>query len=65
MKKPIVVNHIPIVQAYMGTDYVGRFDLNIDTDQNCLDSYTWKLIPINNEICVPDYQIEHIIQKYN
>ena len=64
MKKPIIVNHIPIVQAYMGTDYVGRFDLNIDTDQNCLDSYTWKLIPINNETCVPDYQIEHIIQKY-
>ena len=64
LEKPVIVNGIPIVQAYVGTDYIGRFDLNIDTDNNCIDSYQWQLIPINNKTCPHDSQIEDIIQRY-
>ncbi len=64
LHEPVVVNNIPIVQAYVGTDYIGRFDLQIDTDQNAIDSYQWQLIPINDQTCSPDHQIEDIIQRY-
>ncbi|MBO7401648.1 MAG: metallophosphoesterase [Lachnospiraceae bacterium] len=39
--EPAVVNGIPIVQAGTGTDQIGRFDILIDTDNNCIDTYTW------------------------
>lgn len=47
--KPCVVNGIPIVQA--GTDLISRFDLMIDTDNNCIDSFNWTTIPIHSETC--------------
>ncbi len=41
LEEPVVVNGIPIVQAGTGTDQIGRFDIMVDTDENCIDSYTW------------------------
>ena len=51
LDEPVVVNGIPIVQAGTGTDQIGRFDIMIDTDNNCIDSFTWKPVPINAENC--------------
>ena len=51
LEEPAIVNNIPIVQAATGTDQVGRFDIMIDTDNNCIDSYTWNLIPIDDTHC--------------
>lgn len=34
-------NGIVIAQAGTGTDQIGRFDIVVDTDNNCIDSYTW------------------------
>ena len=62
--EPAVVNGIPIVQAGTGTDQIGRFDLLINTDENCIDSYTWKAIPIDSEHCPRDPAIEEIIYSY-
>ena len=64
LDEPAVVNGIPIVQAGTGTDQIGRFDIVINTDENCIDSYTWKSIPINAENCPRDPSIEDIIHTY-
>ena len=62
--EPAVVNGIPIVQAGTGTDQVGRFDIVIDTDNNCIDSYTWKAIPISADTCPRDEAIEEVLGSY-
>ncbi len=62
--EPAVVNGIPIVQAGTGTDQIGRFDIMVDTDNNCIDSFTWKPIPINSETCPRDESIEEVINTY-
>ena len=64
LEKPEVVNGIPIVQAACGTNQIGRFDINVDTDNNCIDSYEWKLIPIDDDYCPRDYALEAVIAKY-
>lgn len=64
LQKPELVNGIPIVQAGCGTDYVGRFDLMIDTDNNCVDSFKWELVPITTETASPDRQLDELIENY-
>ncbi|MCR4728667.1 MAG: bifunctional metallophosphatase/5'-nucleotidase [Lachnospiraceae bacterium] len=64
LKEPAVVNGIPIVQAGTGTDQIGRFDIVIDTDNNCIDSFKWTPIPINFENCPRDTSIEEVIKTY-
>ncbi len=64
MEKPEVVNGIPIVQAASGTAQIGRFDIIVDTDNNCIDSYTWELVPINSKNCPKDKELEKVIRKY-
>lgn len=64
LEKPEVVNGIPIVQAGTGTDAIGRLDIDVDTDNNCIDSFTWQFIPITENNCPKDHQIEEIIMGY-
>ncbi|MBO4798322.1 MAG: 5'-nucleotidase C-terminal domain-containing protein, partial [Candidatus Methanomethylophilaceae archaeon] len=64
LTEPCEVNGLPIVQAGPGTDQIGRFDIMIDTDNNCIDSYTWKPVPINSENCPRDPAIEEVIGTY-
>lgn len=62
--EPTLVNGIYIVQAGTGTDQIGRFDIMVDTDLNAIDTFTWQLIPINNETCQKDEEIEQFINHY-
>ena len=64
IEEPAVVNDVVIVQAGTGTDQIGRFDIVVDTDHNCIDSYTWKTVPINNEYCPRDEALEEILRHY-
>lgn len=64
LEEPAVVNGIPIVQAGTGTDQIGRFDILIDTDENRIDSYTWKTIPIDEKTCPRDTAMEDVIRNY-
>ena len=64
LEQPEVVAGIPIVQAAVGTAQIGRFDIMVDTDNNCIDSYKWELIPIDADHCPRDIQLENIISKY-
>lgn len=61
---PIIINGIPIVQAADGTSQIGRFDIIVDTDNNCIKDFTWKLVPINEENCPRDIDLEDIINSY-
>ena len=64
LSEPCVVAGIPIVQAAVGTDQIGRFDIMVDTDNNCIDSYTWQCIPITDENCPRDEAMEELIKEY-
>ena len=64
LSEPCVVNNIPIVQAAFGTGQIGRFDIMVDTKKNAIDSYSWQLIPIDEEHCPRDPALEEVIQKY-
>ena len=64
LTEPAVVNGIPIVQAGTGTDQIGRFDILVDTDENCIDSFTWTPVPIDAEHCPRDPAIESLIASY-
>ena len=61
LTEPCVVAGIPIVQAAIGTDQIGRFDIMVDTDSNCIDSYTWQCVPITDESCPRDEALEAVI----
>lgn len=61
---PAVVNGIPIVQAGVGTDNIGRFDIEVDTDSNRIDSYKWQIIPIDEAHCPRDPALEELIDTY-
>lgn len=61
LEEPVVVNGIPIVQVGMGTDYIGRFDIMMDAERNCIDSFTWQLVPIDVDHCPNDDALEKLI----
>ena len=64
LEKPACVNGILIAQAGTGTDQIGRFDLEIDTDTNSIHSFQWKSIPITDEHCPRDMALERILSRY-
>jgi 5'-nucleotidase len=59
-----VVNGILIAQAGMGTDQIGRFDLEIDTGANRVCSFSWTSISITDEHCPRDRALENILDRY-
>ena len=64
LEEPCVVSGIPIVQAAVGTDQIGRFDIAFDERNKQIESYSWKLIPITEEYCPRDMALEELIEKY-
>ena len=64
LENPENVNGILIAQAGTGTDQIGRFDLEIDTDTNSVHSFQWKSIPITDEHCPRDVALEDILNRY-
>lgn len=64
IEKPEIVNNIAVVQAGIGTDQIGRFDLTIDTDNNCLSDFEWKYVKVCPENCPNDEAIDKILASY-
>lgn len=62
--EPAMVNGIAIVQAGVGTDQIGRFDLTIDTELNCVADYCWQSVAITPETCPHDPAIGRILAPY-
>lgn len=61
---PAVVNDILIVQAGTGTDYIGRFDLTIDTEENRVSDYQWQIVPIDDAHCRRDPGMDALIGRF-
>ena len=53
-----------IAQAGTGTDQIGRFDIIVDTDNNCIDSYTWRTVPICAETCPRNHAMEEVLHHF-
>jgi 5'-nucleotidase len=64
LEQPERVNGILIAQAGTGTDQIGRFDLEIDTDENRVKGFCWRSIPINDSHCPRDTALEEILNRY-
>lgn len=64
LSEPFVVNGIPIVQAATGSSQIGRFDIMVDRNANAIDTYTWELVPIDEDHCPQDKALEQLIRKY-
>ena len=64
LEKPEVVNGILVTQAGTGTDQIGRFDLEIDTNSNSVKSFVWRSVPITDEYCPRDMALEKILGRY-
>ena len=64
LEQPENVNGILIAHAGTGTDQIGRFDLEIDLDRNCVHSFSWKSIPITDAHCPRDKALETILNRY-
>lgn len=64
LEKPEVVNGILIAQAGTGTDQIGRFDMEIDTESNSIHSFQWASVPITDEHCPRDMALEEILHRY-
>ena len=63
LTKPEKVNDILIVQAGTGTDQIGRFDIVVDTENNCVENYMWTPVPINAETCPRDLKMEELVKN--
>lgn len=64
IEEPAVINDIVIVQAGIGTDIIGRFDITVDTLENRIESYLWQSVPINISNCPKDECIENTLAAY-
>ncbi len=62
--EPVKVNDILIVQAGIGTDQIGRFDIMVDTDNNCVDSYSWQTLTIEAGTCPTDPDMDALLLKF-
>jgi len=63
-EKPEVVNNVLIVQAGTGTDQIGRFDMIIDKENNCIAEYTWQCVPIDDTHCPRTAELEEVLNHY-
>ena len=57
-------NGVIIAQAGTGTDQIGRFDIIVDTDNNCIDSYTWRTVPICADTCPRNPAMEQVLHRF-
>ena len=64
LDQPAVVNGILIVQAGVGTDQIGRFDILVDDDTNSIVDWRWQLIPVDNHLAEPDQELQRFIESY-
>ena len=64
LEQPAEVNNILIAQAGVGTNQIGRFDFVVDTDTNDVHSYEWQLVPIDEEHCPHDKQLDKILSRF-
>lgn len=64
LNQPEKINNILIVQAGVGTNQIGRFDIAVDDDTNSIVDYQWQLVPIIEGIAEPDKELVKFIDSF-
>ncbi len=64
MRRPVVVNDIPIVQVGTGTRIIGQFDLQYDREKKELLDLRWHCVPINEKTAPKDEVMEDLLDSY-
>lgn len=64
LEQPEKINNILIAQAGVGSNQIGRFDIEVDDDTNSIVKWTWKLIPITSDMAKPDKRLVNYIESY-
>lgn len=64
MDEPIEKNGILIAHAGTGSNIIGRFDIEIDTDKNTYESFRWHLVDINEDTSTRNFELESVVKKY-
>lgn len=64
LDQPRKVNGIYVSQAGVGTDQIGRYDIEVDDATNSILNMKWQLIPINDRLAEPDHRLEEFIQSF-
>ncbi len=63
MSEPEVVNGILIAQSAFGTEFIGRFDFDVDTENHRIDSWRWERVAITSENCNFDTTLEDLTDR--
>jgi len=64
LEQPAKVNNILVTQAGVGTNQIGRFDIEVDDATNSIIDSKWQLIAINNELAEPDKKLIEFINTF-
>lgn len=64
LDQPKQVNNIAIAQAGVGTNQIGRFDIEVDDATNSIVSSKWQLIPIDDKLAPPDQELTKFIDSF-
>jgi 5'-nucleotidase / UDP-sugar diphosphatase len=64
LEKPACENNILIAQAGVGTNQIGRFDITVDDDTNCIVDWQWKLVPVSEKSALPDQKLLEFIDSF-
>lgn len=64
LEEPCIVNGIPIVQVGMGTDHLGRFDIDIDVEDHHMASWKWQLLDVNEDTAPVDQVMSDVLETY-
>lgn len=51
MDQAMIVNNIPIAQSSFGTTHIGRFEIDMDTENGGISAWEWKREEITDENC--------------
>ncbi|OPX61750.1 MULTISPECIES: bifunctional UDP-sugar hydrolase/5'-nucleotidase [unclassified Methanoregula] len=64
LDQPARENDILIVQAGVGTNQIGRFDITVDDDTNSITEWTWNLVPVCEKTAPPDQKLLAFIDSF-
>ncbi|NLY72063.1 MAG: bifunctional metallophosphatase/5'-nucleotidase [Tissierellia bacterium] len=64
LEEPAKVNDILIAQVGEGTSHIGRFDIVVDMDNNCVHEFTWEAVPIDESHCPRDKVLDELLEHY-
>jgi 5'-nucleotidase len=64
LEQPTKINNILVTQAGVGSNQIGRWDIEVDDETNSIVNYKWQLIPIDSNLAQPDKELEKFIATF-